>query len=255
VTDARGRYHFIALPVVGEYSVKIELTGFGAEERPGLVFQANTKPVIDFTLKLAALAERRRSWVRRDSRDAQGGAQPHLDQKKIETMPLNGRNYLDLAKLRERRARRGDARRLVGERPAWPEHRLRGRWCVEQGDRVGRRLEDRPVARRRSGIPGDHQPVLRGVRTLARRDRVGGHQERHERVPRHRLHLRSARRARRENGLTGTRTPFNQQQFAPSCPARSSRTARTSSAPSRARIRIHSSWSPPCSSRRRFPPR
>lgn len=29
-TDERGRYHFIALPVVGEYSVKIELTGFGA---------------------------------------------------------------------------------------------------------------------------------------------------------------------------------------------------------------------------------
>src|SRR4051794_22197005 len=42
VTDERGRYHFIALPVVGEYSVKIELPGFGAEERSGLVFQANT---------------------------------------------------------------------------------------------------------------------------------------------------------------------------------------------------------------------
>src|ERR1700704_936398 len=57
VPDARGRYHFIALPVVGEYSVKIELPGFGAEERAGLIFQANTKPVIDFTLKVAALAE------------------------------------------------------------------------------------------------------------------------------------------------------------------------------------------------------
>ena len=57
VTDARGRYHFIALPVVGEYSVKIELAGFGAEERAGLIFQANTKPVIDFTLKVATLAE------------------------------------------------------------------------------------------------------------------------------------------------------------------------------------------------------
>ena len=44
VTDEKGRYHFIALPVVGEYSVKIELTGFGAEEHAGLRFQANTKP-------------------------------------------------------------------------------------------------------------------------------------------------------------------------------------------------------------------
>src|SRR6186997_341749 len=46
-TDERGRYHFIALPVVGEYSVKIELSGFGSEERSGLIFQANSKPVID----------------------------------------------------------------------------------------------------------------------------------------------------------------------------------------------------------------
>src|SRR5881409_2980714 len=50
VTDERGRYHFIALPVVGEYTIKIELAGFAAEERAGLVFQANSKPVIDFTL-------------------------------------------------------------------------------------------------------------------------------------------------------------------------------------------------------------
>jgi len=57
VTDARGRYHFIALPVVGEYSVKIELTGFGAEERPGLVFQANTKPVNRLHTEAGALAE------------------------------------------------------------------------------------------------------------------------------------------------------------------------------------------------------
>ena len=74
-TDDEGRYHFIALPVVGEYSVKIELAGFGAEERAGLVFQANTKPV-SFTLKVATLAEASPSWRRADSRDAQGGAQP-----------------------------------------------------------------------------------------------------------------------------------------------------------------------------------
>ena len=98
VTDDRGRYHFIALPVVGEYSLTIELAGFASEERAGLVFQANSKPVIDFTLKLASLAEA----------TTVHGAAPILetrkaelsltvDQQKIETMPLNGRNYLDLA--------------------------------------------------------------------------------------------------------------------------------------------------------------
>jgi hypothetical protein len=97
-TDERGRYHFIALPVVGEYSVKVELAGFASQGRTGLVFQANTKPVIDFALKLASVAE---------SITVEGAA-PILetrkaelsltvDQKKIETMPLNGRNYLGLA--------------------------------------------------------------------------------------------------------------------------------------------------------------
>src|SRR5262245_17111151 len=96
--DERGRYHFIALPVVGEYSLKVELSGFAVDERAGLVFQANTRPVIDVTLKLAALAEA----------TTVTGAAPILetrkaelsltvDQQKIETMPLNGRNYLDLA--------------------------------------------------------------------------------------------------------------------------------------------------------------
>ncbi len=97
-TDERGRYHFIALPVVGEYALKVELSGFAADERSGLIFQANTRPVIDVTLKLAAMAEA----------TTVTGAAPILetrkaelsltvDQQKIETMPLNGRNYLDLA--------------------------------------------------------------------------------------------------------------------------------------------------------------
>src|SRR5439155_18393659 len=56
-TDQAGRYHFIALPVVGAYSIRAELQGFGTEERTGLVFQANTEPVIDFSLKVASVAE------------------------------------------------------------------------------------------------------------------------------------------------------------------------------------------------------
>jgi hypothetical protein len=97
-TDDRGRYHFIALPVVGEFSIRIELAGFGTEERSGLVFQANTKPVIDFTLKLAALAEA--TTVRGTSpilETRKAELSLTVDQQKIETMPLNGRNYLDLA--------------------------------------------------------------------------------------------------------------------------------------------------------------
>jgi hypothetical protein len=96
--DERGRYHFIALPVVGEYTLKVELSGFAADERAGLVFQANTKPVIDVTLKLAALAEAttvQGSTPILETRKAELSLT--VDQAKIETLPLNGRNYLDLA--------------------------------------------------------------------------------------------------------------------------------------------------------------
>jgi len=60
-TDERGRYHFIALPVVGEYSVAVELSGFGSEERAGLIFQANSKPVINFLSPLPHSCTRYRS--------------------------------------------------------------------------------------------------------------------------------------------------------------------------------------------------
>jgi Carboxypeptidase regulatory-like domain len=97
-TDQAGRYHFIALPVVGMYTIRAELQGFAAEERTSLVFQANTKPVIDFSLKVASLAES--TTVVADApvlETRKAELSLTVDQKKIETMPLNGRNYLDLA--------------------------------------------------------------------------------------------------------------------------------------------------------------
>ena len=97
-TDQAGRYHFIALPVVGMYAIRAELQGFAADERTGLVFQANTKPVIDFSLRVASLAES--TTVVADApvlETRKAELSLTVDQKKIETMPLNGRNYLDLA--------------------------------------------------------------------------------------------------------------------------------------------------------------
>ncbi len=119
VTDDRGRYHFIALPVVGEFSIRIELAGFGTEERSGLVFQANTKPVIDFTLKIAALAEA--TTVRGTSpilETRKAELSLTVDQQKIETMPLNGRNYLDLATCRSSRSSRASSQPSSGTRSA-----------------------------------------------------------------------------------------------------------------------------------------
>src|SRR5260370_27579262 len=43
LTDQGGRYHFIALPVVGVYTLRVELQGFSTVERPGLRLQATSQ--------------------------------------------------------------------------------------------------------------------------------------------------------------------------------------------------------------------
>jgi hypothetical protein len=98
VTDGEGRYHFVALPVVGEYTVRVTLEGFASEERIGLSFGANTRPALTFRLKLATVSQSVTVQAEApvlNTRSSQ--LSMTIDQKQIETMPLNGRNYLDLA--------------------------------------------------------------------------------------------------------------------------------------------------------------
>lgn len=214
VTDEKGRYHFIALPVVGEYSVKIELTGFGAEERAGLVFQANTKPVIDFTLKLATLAEA----------TTVVGAAPLLetrkaelaltvDQQKIATMPLNGRNYLDLANFAtgvHGAATRGDLS-INGQLGRNIDYVVDGvsNKVIEWGDasKTGLSLdivqEFQVIT---SQFSSEFGHSLGGVVSAVTKS---GTNEFHSTGY---IYDRPGR-FDAKNGLTGTRTPFNQQQF------------------------------------------
>ena len=214
VTDDRGRYHFIALPVVGEYSVKIALPGFGAEERAGLIFQANTKPVIDFTLKLASLAEA----------TTVVGAAPILetrkaelsltvDQQKIATMPLNGRNYLDLANFAtgvHGAAGRGDLS-VNGQLGRNIDYVVDGvsNKVIEWGDasKTGLSLdvvqEFQVITSQFSAEFGHSLGGIVSAVTKSGTNEFHGTGYLYDRP--------GALDAK--NGLTGTRTPFNQQQF------------------------------------------
>ena len=97
-TDEKGRYNFFALPVVGEWQIAAELSGFTSEQRTGLVFQANSKPTIGFSMKVATLEESVTVQASAPIVETQKSELSlTVDQQKIETMPLNGRNYLDLA--------------------------------------------------------------------------------------------------------------------------------------------------------------
>jgi len=214
VTDERGRYHFIALPVVGEYSLKIELSGFAADEREGLVFQANTKPVIDVMLKLATLAEATTvKGVAPILETRKAELSLTVDQKKIETMPLNGRNYLDLANFANGvhgAATRGDLS-VNGQLGRNIDYVVDGvsNKVIEWGDasKTGLSLdvvqEFQVITSQFSAEFGHSLGGIVSAVTKSGTNDFHGTTYVYDRPG----------RLDAKNGLTGTRTPFNQQQF------------------------------------------
>ena len=56
VSDSEGIYRLNALPV-GQYDLAVEIAGFGGVERKGFVVNVGQTITLDFSLKLAALAE------------------------------------------------------------------------------------------------------------------------------------------------------------------------------------------------------
>jgi hypothetical protein len=214
VTDQGGRYHFIALPIVGEYSIRIELAGFAAQERAGLIFQANSKPVIDFMLKLGSVAEA--TTVRGvapilETRKAELSLT--VDQQKIETMPLNGRNYLDLANFANGvhgAATRGDIS-VNGQLGRNIDYVVDGvsNKVIEWGDasKTGLSLdvvqEFQVITSQFSAEFGHSLGGIVSAVTKSGTNDFHGTGYIYDRPG----------RLDAKNGLTGTRTPFNQQQF------------------------------------------
>jgi hypothetical protein len=214
VTDERGRYHFIALPVVGEYSLKAELSGFAVDERAGLVFQANTKPVIDVTLKLATVAEATTvKGVAPILETRKAELSLTVDQQKIETMPLNGRNYLDLANFANGvhgAATRGDLS-INGQLGRNIDYVVDGvsNKVIEWGDasKTGLSLdvvqEFQVITSQFSAEFGHSLGGIVSAVTKSGTNDFHGTTYVYDRPGRFDA----------KNGLTGTRTPFNQQQF------------------------------------------
>jgi len=98
VTDANGRYRGIALPL-GTYRVEAGLAGFGKAAREGVVLAVGQTLSIDFTLSPAGLTQEvtvTGSPLIETTRSEQTAL---IDEKSIETLPINGRNFIDFVKL------------------------------------------------------------------------------------------------------------------------------------------------------------
>jgi Carboxypeptidase regulatory-like domain/TonB dependent receptor len=96
-TDAEGVYRLTALPV-GTYDLTVELTGFSKFEQKGVILNVAQTLDVNVALKVAAVQETvtvtGQSPIIEASSSSVGGV---VDVGRIENMPLNGRQFANLA--------------------------------------------------------------------------------------------------------------------------------------------------------------
>jgi hypothetical protein len=96
-TDANGRYEFLSVPVGENYSVQIQVPGFRTTTQSGIKLDVNQKYRADFSLRVGAINERidvTANAAQVDTSNTQLG--DVISDKKMTTLPLNGRSYIDL---------------------------------------------------------------------------------------------------------------------------------------------------------------
>ncbi|MGI8744976.1 MAG: TonB-dependent receptor domain-containing protein [Bryobacteraceae bacterium] len=98
-TNGAGEYQFSAL-IPGTYSVKTTASGFGTQENNAVPVDVQSRPAIDFTLRVGEVTqvlevEGTAPLLQTQSADV-GGV---MQQKQIVDLPLNGRRYSDLVLL------------------------------------------------------------------------------------------------------------------------------------------------------------
>ena len=97
ITGPDGRFVLAALPV-GAYDVRAELAGFKPVVRQGVVLTVGEAVDVDFTMEVGALAETVNVTAGASPVNTRTGELSYLvDERSIAQLPLNGRNYTELA--------------------------------------------------------------------------------------------------------------------------------------------------------------
>lgn len=99
VTDSRGLYRFVNVPV-GIYTVTATLSGFKSQTIPAVTVTIGSSVTADFRLSLTAVAESVTVTAEVPTVETtQTSAQTTVDTKAITTLPINGRNFTDFVLL------------------------------------------------------------------------------------------------------------------------------------------------------------
>ncbi|HEY3837801.1 MAG TPA: carboxypeptidase regulatory-like domain-containing protein [Bryobacteraceae bacterium] len=98
-TNDTGNYNFSLLPI-GKYRVDATMNGFSSQSRPELQLDVDQAVRLDFTLTPGALKETVEVTAAAELLDSDTSTVGQvISNKSITEMPLNGRNYLNLATL------------------------------------------------------------------------------------------------------------------------------------------------------------
>ncbi|MBA3268963.1 MAG: carboxypeptidase regulatory-like domain-containing protein, partial [Acidobacteria bacterium] len=99
IADGEGRYRVPALPP-GGYEIRVELSGFRPLVRSGVTLTIAETVVIDLTMTVGGVAEEVTVMGAAPAVNTRSGELSYLvDERAIAQLPLNGRNYTDLALL------------------------------------------------------------------------------------------------------------------------------------------------------------
>lgn len=125
VSDGRGEYHLLGLPA-GRYALAIEQPGFQLYQRTGIVLRIGDQTELNLRLKLGQSSESVKVEEQASLLEtASGSVGYHVSQQEIETLPLDGRNFIPLVALSPGVALPGGGSllpRINGSRPRTNEY-------------------------------------------------------------------------------------------------------------------------------------
>jgi hypothetical protein len=96
-TDANGNYEFVAVPVGSNYNLTVSATGFETSVETAFRLEVNQRYRVDFKLQVGAVVQTvavTGSAVEVESSSTTVG--DVIEDRKIISLPLNGRSYIDL---------------------------------------------------------------------------------------------------------------------------------------------------------------